>query len=100
MSDKHSSLGTRTATIPTPLPINKLKPVKTFIITFEFINCFMQSMYVGPPFIIFCRAACRLKLGDYSGAAADCNEVQLLNCNKTAVMATKLMYSYNLELHM
>ena len=100
MSDKHSSLGIRTATIPTPLPINKLKPVKTFIITFEFINCFMQSMYVGPPFIIFCRAACRLKLGDYSGAAADCNEVQLLNCNKTAVMATKLMYSYNLELHM
>lgn len=35
----------------------------------------MQSMYVGPPFI--CRAACRLKLGDYSGAVADCNEVQL-----------------------
>lgn len=80
MSYKHSSLGIRAATIPTPLPINKLKQVKTFIITFEFIICFMQSVYVGPPFI--CRAACRLKLGDYSGAAADCDEVQVLTVTK------------------
>lgn len=46
MSDKHSSLGIRAATNPTPLPINKLKPVKTFIITFEIHNFVSCSQYM------------------------------------------------------
>ena len=46
MSGKHRSLGIRAATIPTPLPINKLKPVKTFIITFEIHNFVSCSQYM------------------------------------------------------